>query len=166
MGSKLFCINIDDRMRNYTFYQKDINWLTDLFRRNEVWIQCLEPAAPVVAAVVAEVEDIDNKKAEVDKSEEELAEAEEEEELDTKEIDANAVINTRTEESEDVEDAEDEEDAEDDEDEENVEVAEEDEDGEADADTKATNTDAEESVVADADAAVADADAAVADADA
>ena len=163
MRSKLLYKYIDDRMRNYTFYKKkDINWLTDLFRRNEVWIQCLEPAAPVVAAVVAEVEDIDNKKTEVGKSEEELAEAEEEEELATEELDANAVINTRTEESEDVEDTEDDED---DEDEENVEVAEEDEDDEADADTKATNTDAEESVEAD-EAVVADADVAVADADA
>ncbi|XP_023325404.1 uncharacterized protein LOC111699075 [Eurytemora carolleeae] len=133
----------------------------DTNRRNEVWIQCLEPAAPVVAAVVAEVEDIDNKKAEVDKSEAELAEAEEEEELATEELDANAVINTRTEESEDVEEAEDE----DNEDDEDEEVVEEDEDDEADADTKAANTDAEESVEAD-EAVVADADAAVADADA
>lgn len=28
-------------------------------RKNEVWIQCLEPAAPVIAAVVAEVEEED-----------------------------------------------------------------------------------------------------------
>ena len=122
--------------------------MTDLFRRNEVWIQCLEPAAPVVA----EVEDIDSKKTEVGKSEEELAEAVEEE-LATEEIDANAVINTRTEESEDVEDTEDDED---DEDEENVEVAEEDEDDEVDAEE---SVEADEVVVADADAAVADADA-------